>query len=184
MSVPRSPVSELHKVRQHLPDTGVSRRYDCKSGVYSLSPLGMYPDPRRTGSGKRHTSAGYCGTSDTAIFPRNRKKLLPRTDALYITVYCSAAALSVKISGSAIWSLADLSLAAMTIINLLALLPERQQIAALTFREFSRRRYKRPNKSRNCISTDHGSTTGTVTVEQSSFKQQRRILCANPDRRS
>ena len=143
-----------------------------------------YTDPRRTGSGKRHTSAGYCGTSDTAIFPRSRKKLLPRTDALYIAVYCSAAALSVKISGSAIWSLADLSLAAMTIINLLALLPERQQIAALTFREFSRRRYKRPNKSRNCISTDHGSTTGTVTVEQSSFKQQRRILCANPDRRS
>lgn len=145
----------------------------------------------------------YSGTCDKA---RNgahgsRKKLLPRADAVYILIYCTAAALSVRISGSVIWSLADLSLAAMTIINLIALIPERKQIAALTFRVFSRRRYKRLYRD-NETAAARKSPMGTAAAHKNSTAaaagrktasaaashtenirfEQRRVLCAHSEK--
>ena len=109
---------------------------------------------------------GTCDEARNGAYGR-RKKLLPHTDAVYILVYCSAAALSVKISGSVIWSLADLSLAAMTIINLIALIPERKQIAALTFRVFSRRRYRRLYRD-NETAAARKSPMGTAAAHKNS----------------
>ena len=146
----------------------------------------------------------YSGTCDKA---RNgaygsRKKLLPRADAVYILIYCTAAALSVRISGSVIWSLADLSLAAMTIINLIALIPERKQIAALTFRVFSRRRYKRlyrdnetaaARKSPMGTAAAHKNSTAAAAASRNTASaaashtentrfEQRRVLCAHSEK--
>ena len=144
---------------------------------------------------------GTCDEARNGAYGR-RKKLLPRTDAVYILVYCSAAALSVKISGSVIWSLADLSLAAMTIINLIALIPERKQIAALTFRVFSRRRYRRlyrdnetaaARKSPMGTAAAHKNSTAAAAASRNTASaaashtentrfEQRFVLCAHSEK--
>ncbi len=144
---------------------------------------------------------GTCDEARNGAYGR-RKKLLPHTDAVYILVYCSAAALSVKISGSVIWSLADLSLAAMTIINLIALIPERKQIAALTFRVFSRRRYRRlyrdnetaaARKSPMGTAAAHKNSTAAAAASRNTASaaashtentrfEQRFVLCAHSEK--
>ena len=118
--------------------------------------------------GKRKSRADKTGgepprfPSACSVTGVGRGRGLPAADAVYILVYCTAAALSAKISGEAVWSLADLSLAAMTVINLPALFPERKLIAAETFRIFARRRYKKLSSISEPMKNGERTRAGSV----------------------